>query len=111
MGFRSSKYFEFINIGGKDAKKFVLQSTGRGIRIQPIDGVRKRLTWDEGKEQLLETVYISSDRKTINAIKETVEDEGSSTELVVSLKKIKLNGIDTCTVLAIYFYILQICQQ
>ena len=70
----------FINIGGKDAKKFVLQSTGRGIRIQPIDGVRKRLTWDEGKEQLLETLFIfASDRKTINAIKETVEDEGSST--------------------------------
>ena len=78
----------FINIGGKDAKKFVLQSTGRGIRIQPIDGVRKRLTWDEGKEQLLETLFIfASDKKTIKAIKETVEDEGSSTELVVSLKK------------------------
>ena len=87
----------FINIGGKDAKKFVLQSTGRGIRIQPIDGVRKRLTWDEGKEQLLETLFIfASDRKTINAIKETVEDEGSSTELVVSLKKNSkaLNNID-----------------
>lgn len=34
----------FINIGvGKDAKKFVLQSTGRGVRIEPIKNERKRL--------------------------------------------------------------------
>ena len=78
----------FINIGGKDAKKFVLQSTGRGIRIQPREGVRKRLSWDDEKDQLLETLFIfASDRKTINAIKETVEDEGSSTEFVVALEK------------------------
>lgn len=34
----------FINIGkGKDAKKFVLQSVGRGVRIEPIGGHRRRL--------------------------------------------------------------------
>ena len=34
----------FINIGmGKDAKKFILQSVGRGVRIQPIKNKRKRL--------------------------------------------------------------------
>jgi superfamily II DNA or RNA helicase len=33
----------FINIGvGKEAKKFVLQSIGRGVRIEPIRGERKR---------------------------------------------------------------------
>jgi len=34
----------FINIGiGVDAKKFILQSVGRGIRIEPITNTRKRL--------------------------------------------------------------------
>ncbi len=34
----------FVNIGvGKDASKFVLQSLGRGIRIEPIKNHRKRL--------------------------------------------------------------------
>lgn len=34
----------FINIGvGKDAKKFVLQSVGRGVRIEPLKNNRKRL--------------------------------------------------------------------
>jgi len=34
----------FINIGtGVDAKKFILQSVGRGVRIEPLAGQRKRL--------------------------------------------------------------------
>ncbi|MBC7328312.1 DEAD/DEAH box helicase family protein [bacterium] len=34
----------FINIGmGEDARKFILQSVGRGVRIEPISGKRKRL--------------------------------------------------------------------
>jgi len=34
----------FINIGtGKDAKKFILQSVGRGVRIEPIKNKKKRL--------------------------------------------------------------------
>ena len=34
----------FVNIGlGRDAKKFVLQSVGRGVRIEPEKGKRKRL--------------------------------------------------------------------
>ena len=34
----------FINIGvGLDAKKFILQSVGRGVRIEPIKNKRKRL--------------------------------------------------------------------
>ena len=34
----------FINIGtGDDAQKFVLQSVGRGVRIEPLPGKRKRL--------------------------------------------------------------------
>lgn len=34
----------FVNIGiGNDAKKFVLQSVGRGVRIEPLENKRKRL--------------------------------------------------------------------
>jgi len=34
----------YINIGvGEDARKFILQSIGRGVRIEPIKGERKRL--------------------------------------------------------------------
>jgi len=34
----------FVNIGvGSDAKKFVLQSVGRGVRIEPLKNMRKRL--------------------------------------------------------------------
>jgi type III restriction enzyme len=34
----------YINIGvGEDAQKFILQSAGRGVRIEPLPGKRKRL--------------------------------------------------------------------
>jgi len=51
----------FVNIGvGKDAKKFVLQSVGRGVRIEPIKNKRKRLknllNAKEVKEQLFSKV-------------------------------------------------------
>jgi len=51
----------FVNIGvGSDAKKFVLQSVGRGIRIEPQKYQRKRLQGlfnaKEIKEQLFEKV-------------------------------------------------------
>lgn len=40
----------FINIGvGKDAKKFVLQSIGRGVRIEPIKNERKRMLFIKEK--------------------------------------------------------------
>ena len=35
----------FINIGGKDAKKFVVQSVGRGVRIEPLRDRRRRLKY------------------------------------------------------------------
>jgi hypothetical protein len=51
----------FVNIGvGSDAKKFVLQSIGRGVRIEPQKYQRKRLqnlfNAKEVKEQLFEKV-------------------------------------------------------
>lgn len=51
----------FVNIGvGSDAKKFVLQSVGRGVRIEPQKNMRKRLqnllNAKIVKEQLFEKV-------------------------------------------------------
>jgi type III restriction enzyme len=43
----------FINIGkGEDAKKFVLQSIGRGVRIEPFKNVRRRLEILYGNSQI-----------------------------------------------------------
>ena len=47
----------YINIGGKDAKKFVVQSVGRGVRIQPLPDRRMRL------EKLLPNPNLESDIK------------------------------------------------
>ncbi len=33
----------FINIGSRDAKKFVVQAIGRGVRVEPLRGQRRRL--------------------------------------------------------------------
>ncbi|EOI4146448.1 hypothetical protein ACMTWA_001984, partial [Campylobacter jejuni] len=33
----------FINIGSVNAKKYVLQTIGRGVRIEPFLNIRKRL--------------------------------------------------------------------
>lgn len=51
----------FVNIGvGSDAKKFVLQSVGRGVRIEPLKNQRKRiknlLNSKVIKEQLFEKI-------------------------------------------------------
>ncbi|MCX7992825.1 MAG: DEAD/DEAH box helicase family protein, partial [Fimbriimonadales bacterium] len=36
----------YINIGtGEDARKFILQSVGRGVRIEPLRNQRRRLQW------------------------------------------------------------------
>jgi len=35
----------FINIGSRDAKKYVMQSIGRGVRIEPISNQRRRLSY------------------------------------------------------------------
>lgn len=79
----------FINIGtGADSKKFVLQSIGRGIRIQPIENKRKRLgnlilsdksltkIWNEYKDEAktLESLFVyATNKKTIETILEELE--------------------------------------
>lgn len=77
----------FINIGKGDAKKFVIQAVGRGVRIEPIKGKRRRLKFlynsGEGKElfekiheyvQPIETLFIfGTNRKALREIITSLE--------------------------------------
>ncbi|MDR3244464.1 MAG: DEAD/DEAH box helicase family protein [Elusimicrobiota bacterium] len=76
-----------INIGGKDAKKYVLQAIGRGVRIEPIKTIRKRLPInDDNKNILLETLFIfATDKKSINAIVETIKEQKTQNSQEFSL--------------------------
>lgn len=48
----------FINIGtGNDAKKFVLQSVGRGVRIQPLKDKRQRLIFLHNSGQIDKNLF------------------------------------------------------
>ncbi len=48
----------FVNIGvGSDAKKFVLQSVGRGVRIEPLKNMRKRLLNLFNTKEIDETLF------------------------------------------------------
>ncbi|MDK2791605.1 MAG: hypothetical protein PWQ25_468 [Deferribacteres bacterium] len=56
----------FINIGkGTDSKKFVLQSIGRGVRIEPIANKRRRALFLNNNQEI--------DKDIFNAIKENIE--------------------------------------
>lgn len=76
----------FINIGvGSEAKKFVLQSTGRGVRIEPIKNERKRLNYLYIAQKIKESVYNKIKKQVLpietlfifgtnaNALKETIK--------------------------------------
>jgi len=87
----------FINIGLKESEKYILQAIGRGERIEPIKGERKRLffiTKDELNEikeevrnkgmvpyiNLLETLFIFGTKqevisKSVEALKELKKEE------------------------------------
>ena len=76
-----------INIGKKDAKKYVLQGIGRGIRIEPFAGERKRLPQNHtDKNSLLETLFVfATDKSAVKAIIETVENEKNTDEVEIEL--------------------------
>ncbi len=67
----------FINIGtGEDAKKFVLQAIGRGVRIEPLPNQRKRIsrlsvenralqnTANKDEAKILETLFVYATNKS-----------------------------------------------
>lgn len=78
----------FINIGTGDAKKFVLQSLGRGVRIEPTTNKRQRLSiTDSNKNQLLETLFVfATNRSAVQTILETMDTQKSD-EKTIELKE------------------------
>lgn len=76
-----------INIGKRDAKKYVLQGIGRGIRIEPHKGERKRLPENHvDKNALLETLFVfATDKSAVKAIVETVQEQQNKDEIEISL--------------------------
>ncbi|MEO0118876.1 MAG: DEAD/DEAH box helicase family protein, partial [candidate division WOR-3 bacterium] len=92
----------FINIGmGDDARKFILQSVGRGVRIEPIKGKRKRLihlynqkeidenSFNDVKDKILplETLFIfGTNRDALyKVIQELQEEKKKENETQISL--------------------------
>ena len=58
----------FINIGMKDAKKFVVQSVGRGVRIEPLPNQKRRLCYlpeSTEKQKLQEYHYLVQPPETL----------------------------------------------
>jgi len=91
----------FVNIGThRDAKKFILQSIGRGIRIEPVKNQRKRLLplindgiikdenlKDKVKDvNFLETLFVfGTNKKAISTVLETLQGEQQEVEQQLSL--------------------------
>jgi hypothetical protein len=101
----------FINIGtGTDAKKFILQSVGRGVRIEPIKGKRKRLEnlhsarevddtlFDKAKSFLaaVQSLFIfGTNRSALATIFEGLEQEKEKeqgTEISLTLNEKDIDG-------------------
>ncbi len=85
-----------INIGGSDAMKFIPQAIGRGIRIEPRDGYRKRLPdSDEHKNKLLETLFIfPTNKDAINCILDVIKEVKSDKVEGYKLKLQKNNNLN-----------------
>lgn len=99
----------FINIGvDEEAKKFVLQSIGRGIRIEPVKDIRKRFDKIEKNfsveetekikkfNKLLETLFVfATNKEVIKNILEELEKQSSEWVRVKGIKKNeKINETD-----------------
>ena len=101
----------FINIGtGADARKFVLQSVGRGVRIEPVRGKRKRLEnlynagevnqalFDQARSYLaaLQSLFIfGTNRSALATIFEGLEQEKEKeqgTEISLALNEKDIDG-------------------
>ena len=88
----------FLNIGmDKEAKKFVTQSIGRGMRVESVDGSRQRIDFIniDKKAQIsknvktLETLFvISTNKEAISSIVSWQEEQNKGIDwLEVELKK------------------------
>lgn len=99
----------FINIGGTDAKKFVVQSVGRGVRIETLPDQRRRYAFlPESREKGMlqkydqrvhpvETLFLfATNRKAINSVLEGLKMERSGVfenlEGIKQTPKPEING-------------------
>ncbi|BCU66643.1 hypothetical protein HS7_00800 [Sulfolobales archaeon HS-7] len=79
----------FLNIGKGDAKKYVLQSLGRGERIEPVKGIRKRLRFAHDFQKVegvdvsfLETLFVmATDADNVRRILESIDFDRKITAL------------------------------
>ncbi len=80
----------FINIGGADAKKFLIQAIGRGVRIEPLPGKRRRYDFlpSSNEEKILqdyrnkvhppETLFLfATNRNAVKFVLEGIQSEKS----------------------------------
>ena len=94
----------FINIGKGDAKKYVIQSIGRGVRIRPIKGKRKRLLplkrendivakelYSKLKQEdisLIETLFVlGTNKKNVEEILKSIKYERKSSGEIIELQE------------------------
>ncbi|MEM4735737.1 MAG: DEAD/DEAH box helicase family protein [Candidatus Thorarchaeota archaeon] len=94
----------FINIGKGDARKYVTQSIGRGVRIEPIRGRRKRLLplrregdadakdmlskLDQTDVSLMETLFVlGTSRNNVQDILESIRYEREASGEVIELRE------------------------
>ena len=82
----------FINIGGADAKKFVVQSVGRGVRIETLPNQRRRYAFlpDSSEKRILqkydervhpaETLFLfATNRNAVKSVLDGLKTEKSGT--------------------------------
>ncbi len=94
----------FINIGKGDAKKYVTQSIGRGVRIEPIPKKRKRLLplkreneivakelfskLEQKDVSLIETLFVlGTNKKNVEEILESIKYERKASGEIIELKE------------------------
>ena len=83
----------FINIGGSDAKKFVVQAVGRGVRIEPLPNHRcrcSRLVLEGAEKKAMDTIrdgvqpvetlfLFATNRNAVKSVLEGLETEKAAT--------------------------------
>ncbi len=89
----------FINIGtGTDAKKFVLQAIGRGIRIEPLQNKRKRLEFLGVNEEIAKNLYekFKNEAKALETLIVFATNKNAVQTILTELEMvIKAEGFET----------------
>jgi hypothetical protein len=102
----------FINIGKGDAQKYITQSIGRGVRIEPIKGKRKRLIplkrendlnakemcskLDAEDVSLIENLFVlGTNKDNVEKILESIKYERKTSGEIIELKENEASKIHT----------------